>query len=63
MKPLEAWHIIRGCMSELANIRSTICGKGYSQEEVTAQVICFEALRRMEEDELGRQSTPGEPDT
>lgn len=51
MKPLEAWHIISACMNELANIRSSICGKGYSQEEITAQCICFEALRKMEEDE------------
>ena len=60
MKPLEAYHVISDCMNELASIRSSICGKGYSQEEVTAQVVCFEALRRMEEDELGRQGTPGE---
>lgn len=50
MRPLEAWHIISGCMAELASIRSSICGKGYSDEEVRAQVICFEALRRMEEE-------------
>lgn len=49
MKPLEAWRIISGCLNELVNIRASICSKGYSQEEVEAQVICFEALRKMEE--------------
>lgn len=50
MKPLEAWHIISSCMNELAGIRAAICGKGFSQEEVKAEVITFEALRRMEEE-------------
>ena len=54
MKPLEAWRIISGCMNELANIRASIFGKGYSDEEVTAQVMAFEALRRMQED--GKES-------
>ena len=52
MKPLEAWRIISGCMNELANIRQALypqC-KGYSQEEVKAEVICFEALRKLEEE-------------
>lgn len=53
MKPLEAWHIISGCMNELANMRKALYpqGKGYSDEEVTAQVMCFEALRKLEEKE------------
>lgn len=52
MKPLEAWHIISGCMNELVNMRNAVYpqGKGYSDEEVTAQVMTFEALRRMQED-------------
>lgn len=50
MSPLEAWKIICGCMNELAGIRAAICGKGFSQEEVTAEVMAFEALRRMEEE-------------
>lgn len=51
MKPLEAWRIVSGCMNELVNIRQSLYtkGKGYSQEEIEAQVICFEALRRMQE--------------
>lgn len=53
MKPMEAWKIVSGCLSELANIRHSLYpkGRGYSQEEITAQVICFEALRRMGEEE------------
>lgn len=52
MKPLEAYRIIIGCMNELCNIRQSLYpkGKGYSQEEVEAQVMCFEALRRLQED-------------
>lgn len=52
MKPLEAYRIISQCMQELHEIRKEIfpAGRAYSQEELTAQVIAFEALRRMEED-------------
>lgn len=52
MKPLEAWRIISGCMNELSSIRKSMYpqGKGYSQQEVEAQVICFEALRKLEEE-------------
>ena len=51
MKPLEAWKIISGCINELSNMRKSLYpqGKGYSQEEIEAQAICFEALRRMQE--------------
>lgn len=53
MKPLEAWRIISGCMNELENIRKSLYpqGKGYSKEEITALVMCFEALRKLEESE------------
>ena len=52
MKPLEAYRIISQCMQELHEIRKEIfsAGRAYSHEELTAQVIAFEALRRMEED-------------
>lgn len=55
MKPMEAWRIISGCMNELANIRQSLYpqGKGYSYEEVKAQVICFEALRKLQEESKG----------
>ena len=52
MKPLEAWRIISSNMNELERYRQILTngGKGYSQEEVQAEVMCFEALRRMEEE-------------
>lgn len=51
MKPLEAYAVISRCMTELHEIRKQIYpnGKAYSGEEISAQVIAFEALRRMEE--------------
>lgn len=51
MKPLEAYAVISRCMTELHEIRKEIYpkGKAYSQQEISAQVIAFEALRRMEE--------------
>ena len=54
MKPLEAWRIISRCMNELHHFRIDIypAGKGYSHEETEAQVIAFEALRRMEEESV-----------
>lgn len=51
MKGLEAWEIISANMAELYRIRKTLdpqC-KGYSSTEITAEVVCFEALRRMDE--------------
>ena len=55
MKPLEAYRVISRCMTELIQMRQAIYpkGKSYSQEEVSAEVIAFEALRRMEEEDDG----------
>lgn len=52
MKPLEAWSIISQCMDELVRLRQVAYpkGKAWSHQEIKAQVITFEALRRMEED-------------
>ena len=53
MKPLEAYAIISQCMDELQRYRQYITQgqyKGYSEKEIKAQVIAFEALRRMEEE-------------
>ena len=52
MKPLEAYRIISQSLNELHHFRRDIFpnGKSYSQQEIEAQVIAFEALRRMEED-------------
>lgn len=52
MKPLEAYAVISQCIDELHNMRKTLypTGKAYSDMELKAQVIAFEALRRMEEE-------------
>lgn len=52
MKPLEAWGIISQCMDELIRMRKATWngGQHWSHIENQAQVIAFEALRKMEED-------------
>lgn len=51
MKPLEAWRIISQEIDELSRLRQEYYPftPGYSKEEITAQVMAFEALRRMQE--------------
>lgn len=53
MKPLEAWQVVSNLFDELYRMRKDLCPqvRGYSLMETKAQVMCFEALRRMEEDE------------
>ena len=53
MTPMEAYSIISRAMTELTYLRQNYYpnGQGWSREETTAQVIMFEALRRMEEGE------------
>ena len=50
---MEAYSIISRMYSELHMTRMAISptAKPYSKEEVEAQVIAFEALRRMEEED------------
>ena len=55
MRPLEAYRILSQCLDELFMFRREYWRadhaiKGYSHDELTAQVIAFEALRKMEED-------------
>ena len=52
MKPLEAYSVISRCITELHQYRKFVYPNttAYSHEEISAQVIAFEALRRMEED-------------
>lgn len=52
MRPLEAWSIISQCMDELVRMRQQVYpkGKAWSHQETEAQVMAFEALRRMEEE-------------
>ncbi len=52
MKPLEAYSILSRMINDLMELRNYFYHgtKGYSKDEVTAQVMAFEALRRMEEE-------------
>ena len=56
MTPMEAYRIISGCMDELVRMRLALMPKaqGWSRDETMAQVIAFEALRKMEGDDDGR---------
>ena len=53
MTAKEAYRIISGCMDELVRFRQLEYpkAKGWNHDETTAQVIVFEACRRMEEGE------------
>lgn len=53
MTAKEAYRIISGCMDELIRFRQLAYPKvqGWNHDETTAQVIVFEACRRMEEGE------------
>lgn len=53
MTPTEAYSVISRAMVELTYLRQQLYpkGQGWSREETMAQVIAFEALRRMEEEE------------
>lgn len=58
MTPMEAYRIISGCMDELVRMRLTMmpkAEKAWSEDEIVAQVIAFQALRRMEENDDGRK--------
>ena len=49
MDGLEAWHIISANLMELyKHRRATYGGKGYTEADTTAAVICFKALQEME---------------
>ena len=58
MKPLEAYRVISLSFNELHHFRASIYpnGQSYSHEEIEAQVIAFEALRRMEEQEKEKEN-------
>lgn len=57
MTPTEAYSVISRAMTELTQIRQQLYpkGQGWNKEETMAQVIAFEALRRMEETEHDKQ--------
>lgn len=51
MTPLEAWHIISVNLNSLYKLRKAMSQytKGYTDAEVEAEVICFRALKEMQE--------------
>lgn len=53
MTPMEAYQVLSSMHHDLAALRQTLYpgSLGYSHKEIEAQVIAFEALRRMEEKE------------
>ena len=53
MTPNEAYSVISRAMTDLTYLRQHFYpnGQWWNHEETMAQVIVFEALRRMEEDE------------
>lgn len=58
MTPLKAWSVISKNLTELYGIRAIARDtqfKGYSADEIEAEVICYEALRRMEEQEKSKE--------
>ena len=57
MTPLEAYRVLSSMHHDLAALRIAAYpgSKGYSNTEIQAQVIAFEALRQMEEKENEKQ--------
>lgn len=49
MTPLEAWKIILENMTELYNRRLLSGLDAYGKKEIEAEVICYMALKEMEE--------------
>ena len=50
MEPMEAWRIISANLWDLYKKRRTETYKGYTEADTEAEVICFEALRKMQKD-------------
>ncbi len=51
MTPLEAWHIISANLNDHYKARRALypTRKGYTEAEIEAEVICFQALKEMQE--------------
>lgn len=49
MTPMQAWHIISANLAELYKLKRTDTYKGYTDADVQAEVVCFKALKEMEE--------------
>lgn len=54
MTPMDAWHVISAILADLYKKRKTNCFKGYVDADVQAEVICFQALKEMEEKNDGK---------
>lgn len=48
MRPMDAWRIISKNMVELYHTRCTSTYKGYTEDEIEAEVICMQALQLLE---------------
>jgi hypothetical protein len=49
MTPMDAWRIISANLTELYKLRRAETFKGYTEAETEAEVICFMALKLLEE--------------
>lgn len=49
MTPMAAWRIIQANLLDLYKRRKDGSFKGYTEADTEAEVICFQALREMEE--------------
>lgn len=51
MTPMEAWRIILANLANLYKMRRAMNpkDKGYTEAETQAEVICFQALKEMQE--------------
>ena len=48
MTPMQAWHIISANLAELYKLKRGNNFKGYTDNDVQAEVICFKALKEMD---------------
>lgn len=53
MTPMRAWHIISANLMQLYKIRHAQHpnAKPFTDAEISAEVMCFEALQRMQKEE------------
>lgn len=51
LKPMDAWRIILASLFELYEKRRTKDFNGYGDADIRAAIICFRALKEMEERE------------
>ena len=49
MTPMEAWKIISKCLGEYYHMRFQKTGFSHDNNNIRAEVICYQALKEMEE--------------